>query len=230
MLEITITKKNIRTFLKYLITFFVFYTLSMYFSEFNEEKKLINRIIKKEKEEYINSYRFQKQQYENCLEYCKNNPPSMRPKKFNDYLAEGLIPPLNHDLAEELQYELKKPCECADEDYIGNVYIVPQRRRTFIYKPSTKPRYYNSHTDFYVSKIEITPLIGLSYVKFYNDESFNWRDYIDKNNSWNLLARLKFYIICLLKNIFIPILFSCIIFIIKITFFYIKNKVNINIK
>lgn len=226
--EIYISKRFFVLLVRFLLFFFIVFAIIIHFSEFEYQKLKVKRVVEKETREYRSSYNSQKRTFDECSNWCKNNPPPQRRLNPNyNYNNFDRVPIYITD--EESAYnKLKRlTCGCPEKNYIGNRYYPTSN--FFIYKPSTSPKYYGLG-DFYIKSVKIIPFFGNSYKYTYKNEKFLLTHYVSKIHKWNYINRLRFYFFGILYNLHLIILASffgvIVIYILK----YLKNNFKIRLK
>jgi len=225
-------------FLKCFIISFILSGIIIHFSEFEEQKKKVKRVAEKESREYTSSYNSQKKSFDECLNWCKNNPPPQErhnPNYTNQTLASiraggsgENVPYFIKD--EESSYNKYKRdiCGCPEENYNSGIYYPSPNKQYFSYQPSTSPKYY-SFDDFYIASIEIIPLFGNTFKRKFKNENFSYRDFISKSKKWSYFNRSKFYVFGLLNNFHFIVFFGLLILMFVYLFKYLRKNIKIKL-
>lgn len=238
MKELKISKKLLNFFLRCFILSFILCGTIIHFSEFKYEKLKVNSIAEKESREYWASYNSQKRRFDECLNWCKNNPPPQRrmnPNYVNRVAASiraggsGQNVPYFIKDKENISDQRKRiDCGCPEENYINGKYYPASNKKYFSHQPNTAPKNY-SFNDFYIASIEIIPLFGNSYKHRFKNQNFSLRDYISKSRSWSYHKRLRFYVFGLLYNFHFIVLFGLLILMFVYLFKYLRNNIKIKL-
>lgn len=225
MKEIYVSKRFFGLFIKCFIFFFIVFGAIIHFSDFEYQKLKVKRVVEKESREFRSSYDYQKRAFDECFNWCKNNPPPQ--KRFNpNYIRRGGDMYIIDE--ENFEQKMKRTaCDCTEEKYIGDNYY--PKSNFFIYKPSTLPKYYG-YDDFYIRSVEIIPLFGNSYKYKFKNEKFLWGHYVLKIHNWNYIKRLRFYFFGVLYNLHLILLSSFLGVIVIYLFKYLKNNFRIRFK
>jgi len=223
MKEINISKNLLRNFLKCFILSFILFTITIPFSEFDYKKYKLKSVAEKEAREYKSNYNSQKMIFDECLNWCKNNPPPQERVNPNFLRNHNISEPIYITDEESVRNSLKRlACGCPKEDYIGT--ILKNKRFSFVSSSTTTTFY--SYNDFYIGSIEIKPLFGNSYNLIFKNQNLSWRDYIYKSKKWSWDKRLKLCVFGVMCNLHFIILFGVLF----LLFFYLLRYLRYNIK